>query len=303
MDQNFKSLVTAIAMESAGEYQNVAESANLYAELAQAEDPNAMVRLGVLLEEHPELVREYGTADQWFRKATGYRHPRGYYNLGRHQYDHEIYDAAIENFQAAVSLGDATSFVYLGLCYERGQGVATDTEAAFSCYRSAALLGEFHGVLKLSSLARRHRFTEADLNWVFHCLDCYVHRGEPRAAFETAMLLLDGKSPSDRSTLSVFEYMKIAADGNLDEAQRWVAEAFLCDLWGERNYEQAADYLSRSSDAGNPLAIHRLGTLYMKGDGVPLDLTKSKQLFQQAAEKGNSDSARVLELWDEFAGR
>ena len=304
MDHSLQTHCDAIAAESGvHEKASLFQCAEGYSVLVAANEPNAMVRLGVLLEEYPQLCEQYGAANRLFEKAATHGHPRGYYNLARYYYDHAKYEAAVEKFLIAVSLGDATSFVYLGMCYEHGNGVIADVQAAFSCYRSAALLGELHGVLRLSSLCRQGHLSSVDLAWVFHCLDCFVRRNRPEAAFEAGMLLLGGQSPPDGTAFCAFEYMKRAADGGLDEAQRWVGEAYLCDLYVSRNYASAAHYLSLAVEAGNAEAMHRYACLYLKGDGVPKDLAKARHLFQEAAEKGNKVSVRLLELWDDIPGK
>ena len=64
---------------------------------------------------------------------------------------------------------------------------------------------------------------------------------------------------------------------------------------GPRNYELAAQWYERAAQQGLAMAEYRLaGQLYEKGLGVGKDLQRAKDLYQRAAEKGNTRAMHNL---------
>lgn len=60
------------------------------------------------------------------------------------------------------------------------------------------------------------------------------------------------------------------------------------------NYEQAAYWYKKSAEQGNPNAIINLGALSFNGKGRPVDYTRARELFEQAAAKGSHLAHKYL---------
>ena len=60
------------------------------------------------------------------------------------------------------------------------------------------------------------------------------------------------------------------------------------------NEKEAAKWLQRAADAGEPVAQYRLGTLYERGRGVPTDAAKAMRWYQAAANQGNRKAMHNL---------
>ncbi len=62
------------------------------------------------------------------------------------------------------------------------------------------------------------------------------------------------------------------------------------DYYRYRNYKQAAVYLKKSAEQGEPAAQYYLGLMYRYGNGVSIDYKKAFYLFKKSAEQGNADA-------------
>ncbi|EPI2108204.1 MULTISPECIES: tetratricopeptide repeat protein [Providencia] len=63
-----------------------------------------------------------------------------------------------------------------------------------------------------------------------------------------------------------------------------------------QNDEAAAIWYKRAADKGNYPAIGRLGALYYKGVGVPIDKEKGAKMIKMACQSGQSrESCKILE--------
>ena len=55
------------------------------------------------------------------------------------------------------------------------------------------------------------------------------------------------------------------------------------DIEMNNTKEIAFNYFKRAANQGNPSAITNLGICYQNGEGVPKDITKAKQCFEESA--------------------
>lgn len=81
-----------------------------------------------------------------------------------------------------------------------------------------------------------------------------------------------------------------AAEAGSPEAQ--VRLAYLLD-YAEDN-EMAVHWYRAAADQDYPDGIGGLAEMYAKGEGVPKDLAKARELFEKAGEAGHAPSIRVL---------
>lgn len=82
-------------------------------------------------------------------------------------------------------------------------------------------------------------------------------------------------------------YEKAAQNGNAN-AQIKVAEVYFFGKNGiEKNMAEAAKWYKLLVQKNNIVAMNNLANLYMKGDGVPQDITYAVELYKKAAELGD----------------
>lgn len=84
------------------------------------------------------------------------------------------------------------------------------------------------------------------------------------------------------------------ANGGNVKAQLLVGLKFLDGDGVKTNEAEAAKWLQRAADQGEPIAQYRLGTLYERGHGVATNAAKAVQLYSAAAHQGNRKAMHNL---------
>lgn len=84
-------------------------------------------------------------------------------------------------------------------------------------------------------------------------------------------------------------YEKAAEAGSADAQVRL---AYLLDY--AQDNEKAVHWYRAAADQGSPDGIAGLAAMYVKGEGVVEDLTRARELYEQAGEAGHAGSIRVL---------
>lgn len=113
---------------------------------AQAGDPNAQNKLGLLYSEGQDLPQNDLEAKDWFKKAADQGHADAQVNLGTlyslgrgaPYSDH----MALFWFQKAAEQRNALAFAKLGMMYERGRGVPRSLIEAHMWYSLSVAYGE-----------------------------------------------------------------------------------------------------------------------------------------------------------------
>ena len=84
---------------------------------------------------------------------------------------------------------------------------------------------------------------------------------------------------------------RLANEGNV-EAQMNLGYMYLYGVNGvETDYEKAFKYYTMAADQKDAVALNNLGSLYFSGIGTQVDTRKAVELFSDAAELGNDNSA------------
>lgn len=121
-----------------------------------------------------------------------------------------------------------------------------------------------------------------------------AQQGDLDGQFQLGSLYFSGKPQKD---LKQAEYWwKQAADKGHSMAA--VSLAYLYTGRDNPEYSNPVlmlKYLNQSASAGNPMAQHILGTLYLRGEqGVPQDNAQAKRLFQSACQHNYAASCKAL---------
>ena len=66
--------------------------------------------------------------------------------------------------------------------------------------------------------------------------------------------------------------------------------------WSRGDYSQALALLLPAAQTGHPIAQHRLGVMYARGQGVEKDFAEATRWFRQAAEQGQGESQYSMGL-------
>ena len=166
------------------------------------------------------------------------------------------YDESLEKYRQAAALGDVIAINYIGICYEKGQGVTQNWSEATKWYRKAAGQGE--------------SFAQNNLGV------CYAN----------------GTGVEQSWSEAVKWYRKSAKQGNAD-AQ--VNLGFCCEK-GQgvgKNFDEAVKWYQLAAAQGETDALGNLGLCYHKGRGVEKDQLQAVSFYKQSLEK-EPDNANTL---------
>ena len=102
---------------------------------------------------------------------------------------------------------------------------------------------------------------------------------------------------------SAFPLMKEAAELGSLPAMSILGSMYLLGRGVQENGNQALRWLKQAVDGGFEGAISVLGMAYATGSaGIPIDLPLARQMLTQAAQKGDQQSVRMLEMMDKGEG-
>ncbi|RGB29650.1 hypothetical protein C1646_672286 [Rhizophagus diaphanus] len=77
--------------------------------------------------------------------------------------------------------------------------------------------------------------------------------------------------------------------------------AIYIDERDKKNYEKAYELFKKLTEMENPNAINMLGYCYDYGFGIDVNKQKAVELYQKAADLGNSDALINLEIYEIFS--
>ena len=125
-----------------------------------------------------------------------------------------------------------------------------------------------------------------------------VAKGRSATIYDEALALHGAKEYS-----KAFPLMKEAAGlGNLP-AMSILGSMYLLGKGVPENGVEAERWLKQAVDGGFEGAISVLGMAYATGSaGIRINIPLARQLLTQAAEKGEQQSARMLEMMDQGQG-
>lgn len=151
--------------------------------------------------------------------------------------------------------GNADALFLLGFAAETGQGLPASRDAALENYKKASAAGN------------------------------------KDATYRRALILLNSKEDKDRQEGR--EALESAAKGDAANAGRILGEAWLRGLLSEKpNFEKAAEWWNKASEAGDTPSILLLARLYEGafGDKEKIDAKRSLDLYRKAAGLGDENA-------------
>lgn len=115
-----------------------------------------------------------------------------------------------------------------------------------------------------------------------------AEQGSPQAQYELAMIYYEGEAIPQDITLAE-SWMKKSADQGFINAQRELATWYIemKDAEGNPRDHDAFIYMEKAAIRGDADAQYILGEMYESGHGVPADLQKAREWWEQAKELGH----------------
>lgn len=199
---------------------------------------------------------------------------------------------AFASYRHAADLGDAQAQYAVAQQYANGTGVAKDSSVAVSWYKLAAEQGHAGaqsalGACYLAGVGVAPDFRQA-VDWLQQAAD----QGDAKAQWNMGSIFASGRGGIKRDLPAAFALCNKAAASGFVPAQATVGALFT----RTRDFEQAARWLRKAADQGDPEAQYNLGIAYIKGQGVPADLGQAFRWMVLAAEQGIAPAQARLGL-------
>ena len=155
--------------------------------------------------------------------------------------------------------GHADAQYYLGVMYDRGDGVAEDDAEAVKWYRKAA------------------------------------EQGYALAQFSLGVMYAEGEGVPENAAEAMKWYRKAAEQGHA-YAQNNLGYMYAKgegvpedDFWGWENDTEAVKWYRKAAEQGNAMAQSNLGVMYENGEGVPKDDVVAYAWYSAAAASGHDN--------------
>ena len=170
------------------------------------------------------------------------------YQAGEDAYNRGDYETAFKKFLPLAEQGDARAQVYLGLLYEKGNGVPQNDTEAVKWFRLAA------------------------------------DQGKAYAQSILGEMYLEGKGVPQNDTKAVKWFRLAAVQGYMD-GQTYLGRMLEKGKGVPQDFAEAMKWFRLAAAQGNASAQNELGRMYEKGNGVPQNDTEAVKWFRLAADQ------------------
>lgn len=200
--------------------------------------------------------------------------------------------SAVKAYEQAMAAGDDGAALTLARIFLRGEGVPADPARALSLIESAiaagnvgdgsVALGNFYRSQEPPDYAKAATAFEQAINagetWGLLALAEMVRRGE-------------GMKPDFARAKGLIEQAIVA--GNVDGGAAMLGDLYRQSAPPDRDPLKAAEAYQQAIDAGNTGVMLVLAEMLRVGDGIPVDLARSKSLIEESIAAGNSRDGKV----------
>ena len=223
----------------------------------------------------------------------------------------------VEWLRRAVDQGECRAMFWLGIAYERGDGVAKDEWRAVTLWQKShnggcdfatdkliSLVDEYKGKAGKGDTAAQfflgvayeHGYAvQRDLTKAIEWYRKAAKQGHPGAQTFLAYALLTGPGIAKDPEQAVVWFRKAAEQGN-PEAQQNLGRCLFCGEGCKTNQKEAVSWYRKAAEQGEAGAMFNLGACYMEGTGVKKNVQEAKNWFKRAASLGHERSAGMLEM-------
>jgi TPR repeat protein len=215
------------------------------------------------------------------------------------------YARAIECFQQALSVGNATAAVFLAIMHHNGIGCNVDTSRSRDLCKQAVRMG----VVQLSSNPNLPEIalTQFAVGWMYmkglgvekdenEAVKCYrlaADQGHINAQFFLG-ICFQNDIGVEKDEKEAVKYFRLAADQGHTRAQ-FVLGLFLENGIGvEKDEKEAVKYYRLAADQGHARAQVGLGFCFQNGIGVEKDENEAVKFFRLAADQSQTDAQFYL---------
>jgi uncharacterized protein len=271
--------------EGKGTAQDLAQAKGWYEKAAAQGYPEAEFRLGEMYEDGIGTAKDLAQAKDWYDKAAQHGILAAQLRVA------EMYEKGegtakdlvrtLGWYLKAAAQGHRGAELRLGQIYEGGIGTAKDLTQAKNWYEKAAQDGLLEAQLRVAKMYENAEGTSRDL---FRAKGWYEEAAKQRdkdAQYRLAEMYERGEGTSKDPTQAKHWYEQAAEQDHLASQVR-LAE--MCE--SDDDSACARAWYERAAQGGDSESQIRIGIMFLKGEGVAVDLNQAKYYLGSAAIKG-----------------
>jgi TPR repeat protein len=198
------------------------------------------------------------------------------------------YKSALAFFRKTAEAGNVKAMTYLGVMYEKGQGVKTNYAHAIQWYQKAADFGDPRAMNNLASMYEDGHGLTRDyakaINWYGKAASLGYER-----AMSSLERLEEQQRPKEQSKESrkrtSTDFPDGSSDAFVDPREREFVKGD--EYYRLGDYKSALLSFQKSATCGNAKAMTYLGVMYDKGQGVEQSSINAVSWYTKAAEGGD----------------
>jgi TPR repeat protein len=181
---------------------------------------------------------------------------------------------------------DATCF--LGLCYEKGNGVDQDYNAARELYIIAAEKENAAAQYNLGNLYFTGNGVERDEIIAVHWMERSANNGDSFSQYNVGKIYFNGYRKIQREKDKGLEFLSIAAENGSLKAALYLAEIYDKKDSNDYDLKKAFRWYRKAADLKSPYAIYCVANCYLEGEGVEKDIKSGIMWLLRAAPEDES---------------
>ncbi len=205
---------------------------------------------------------------------------------GFEAYQDKYYEPALKEFQPLAEQGDAAAQFYLGMMYDKGQGVPEDHKQAIKWYTKAAEQGNTDAQFYLGMMNKKGERITRDDNKYIKWKTQAAEQGSAEAQLRLGFCYEQGQEVTKDNKEAVKWYTKAAEQG-YPEAEFRLGEMYDFGFGVPKNKKEAVKWYTKAAEQGDTDAQISLGRHYSDGEGVPQDYKQAYAWYGIAFQVSN----------------
>ncbi|WP_107726694.1 tetratricopeptide repeat protein [Neisseria weaveri] len=185
--------------------------------------------------------------------------------------------------------GSAEAQFAVGVCYEKGGGVAQSDKEAFAWYRKAAAQGLAEAQFNVGVHYEKGRGVAQSDKEAFDWFKKAADQGLAKAQFAVGVRYAEGRGVA-QSDKEAFDWFKKAADQGLAKAQFAVGVRYAEGRSVAQSDKEAFDWFKKAADQGLAEAQFAVGMCYEEGIGVAQSDKEAFAWYWKAAAQGLAEA-------------
>lgn len=236
------------------------------------------------------LKDNFEEAIKWYRLASDQDHITANYNLGIIFDRNNEHEQALKYFTLAAEAGHANAQKELFFIYKDGLGTSVNIEKARHYCKLSATQNNLEALYLLGQSYQLDEPIDYTLASKYYTLA--VNQGYSSALINLGWLYDQGLGVLQNHEIAFGLWYLPGEKGNILGCYN------IAHVYHEKHdYNNAIIWYEKGSNYNK--SLYRLGTIYKKGQGVPVDHTKAFQYFKQACDK--VDQIDQPDLQDKYA--